>query len=137
MNLKWPATFTAGWKKINSRYLGSSYDYAQQRLTALPPALLGEVIDPAGRRRRQEALAHQALGLELLQTLGQQRCPDPGQPLHQVGVAPRAHGQLAQEQRRPTLADDVESPGEGAVLAVGTLCHLGSSLQECDLRLND
>ena len=42
----------------------------------------------------------------------------PGQALGEVGVALRPYHQLADDEQRPAVADDVERVGDGAVLVV-------------------
>ena len=51
-----------------------------------------------------------------------------GRPVAEVGEALRAEQQLAHDQQRPALADDVEGMGETTGLSVGALGrHRGQS----------
>ena len=55
----------------------------------------------------------------MAQPLGQQARAHPGQPVEQIGEALRAGGEVADEQQRPSLADEVERVRQAAVLTVG------------------
>ncbi len=89
----------------------------QHRLELAP--VLAELVDVGGGRRGEPAARDEAGGLQVAQPRGQQVRGEPGQPGLQVGVALRAGDQLAHDQQRPALADQVERAGERADLVVG------------------
>ena len=45
----------------------------------------------------------------------------PGSAAAQIGEPAVAHGELAKDQQRPPIADQIEAGGDRAVLAVGAL----------------
>jgi len=85
------------------------------------------------RDGRRLPLPHgDAGGLELAQPRGEQVRRDPRQAVAQVGVAARpAQEQLADDEQRPAIADDVEGLRERAELAVGP--HPGSLSDEVEV----
>ena len=76
---------------------------------------------PGGGGRRQPALAHDADLLELAQALREHVRARVREPGAEVGEALRAEQQLAHDQQRPALADEVEGAGDAARLAVCAL----------------
>src|SRR5207248_6630140 len=71
-------------------------------------------------RRRSRLPRHDAGPLEVAQAIGEQVGRYAGQAMEQVGVAAAAaQQQLADDQQIPAIADHVERPRDGAVLAVG------------------
>ena len=82
---------------------------------------LGELVDPRAGGRRQRAAPQYSGGLELAQALGEDVGADVGQPRAQVGEALGAEQQLADDEQRPALADDVEGPRDPAAVAVRAL----------------
>ena len=89
-----------------------------------PHAPVGQLVHPGAGRWIQLPPPYGSRSLELAKSL----CQDVGaggwQALAQVGEALRAQQQLANDQQRPTLADEVESVGETTRLAIGALgCH--------------
>ena len=82
-------------------------------------AALGQLVDARARRRRELAPAHEPGLLELAQALGEHVGAEARQAGAQVGEALRAEQQLADDQQRPALADDVEGARDAAAVAVG------------------
>ena len=86
-------------------------------------AVAGECIDRAGDGRGEHLAFHDAGGFELFEPSGQESWGDRTEPVLQVRVALRPAEQLANDQQRPALADDVEGVGEWAVLLIRTSRH--------------
>ena len=80
---------------------------------------LGELVDRRGGGRRKLAPRDHAARLELLEPGGEHVRRAAWQPLVEIAVAQRAVLELAHEQQRPALADEVERVSHGAVLVVG------------------
>jgi hypothetical protein len=68
-----------------------------------------------------------AEALELLEPLREQGVGEPRCTLQDLAEALTAQVQVADDQRRPTLGEDLRATGDGAVLAVGP--HEGSVLR--------
>jgi hypothetical protein len=75
-----------------------------------------QLVDLGGSRWRQAALDDDLTRLEILQARRQDVGADPRQRVGEVGVALGALQQLADDQQRPALADQLERVGDGAVL---------------------
>ena len=90
------------------------------------PALVGQLVDGPRRRRRQLAAGHEATVLHLAESRGQEVRGDAGEGPIEVGETGGAGQQLADDQQRPALADDVECLSHGAVLAVRAFHHTWS-----------
>ena len=84
-------------------------------------------VDGAGDRRRQLLAVDEPGVLQLAQPVGQQVGGDAGQLGAQVTVAAGAADELAQDQQRPSLAEDVQAEGDGAVLLVTPLGWHGNN----------
>ena len=82
-------------------------------------AAVGELVDARARRRRELATAEEPGLLELAQALGEHVGAQVRQARAQVGEALRAEQQLAHDQQRPALADDIEGARDAAAVAVG------------------
>ena len=83
----------------------------------LAPAL-GQLVDPRAGRRASVRRAHQPGALQLAQALGEHVGADLRQPGAQVGEALGAEQQLAHDQQRPALADEVERARDAAAVSV-------------------
>ena len=81
-------------------------------------AVLGQLVDGHGPRRRELRLPHDAGALEVAQAGGEDVRADPGQRIGEVGVAPLAEHELADHEELPPVADLVEGMCHRAVLAV-------------------
>jgi len=86
-----------------------------------------QLVHRRGGRRRQLRLLDDPAGLEILEPGGEDIRADPGQPVDEIGVAPRALQQLAHDKQRPPLTDETERVGDWAVLVVAL--HLLHNLQ--------
>jgi hypothetical protein len=64
---------------------------------------------------------------ELLEPLREQRAGEPGRTLEDLAEGLTAQMQVADDQWRPTLSEDLCATGDGAVLAVGP--HVRSVLR--------
>ena len=82
-------------------------------------AAVGQLVDARARRRRELAAAQEPGLLELAQALGEHVGAQVRQAGPQVREALRAEQQLADDQQRPALADDVEGARDAAAVAVG------------------
>ena len=80
---------------------------------------LGELVDRRGGGRREPPARDHAARLELLEPGREHVRRAARQPLVEIAVAQRAVLELAHEQQRPALADEVERVGHRAVLVVG------------------
>ena len=74
----------------------------------------------AGRRRLVAVVgaADQAGALELVEALGQDGPRHPGQPAGDLVEPARADEQVAHDEQRPAVTQDLEGPGDRAVLPV-------------------
>ena len=81
-------------------------------------AVVGQLVDLRRRRRRQSTPGDDAVALEVAQPRGQDVGPDAGQVLDEVGVALRPVHQLADDEQRPAVADEVEGMCHRTVLLV-------------------
>ena len=72
------------------------------------PAGIGQLVDGDRRGAREGALLDDAVLLQAGQAVGEDVRADAGQPVGQVGEPLGAEQQLADDERRPALADDVE-----------------------------
>jgi hypothetical protein len=100
----------------------------QRELSNDRPKLLSvfrQLVDAGGGRRRQGPFGDDAGGLEVTQAGGEDVRPDSGQVPCEVGVALRACHQLAHDEQRPPLADQIERVGDRAVVVV-VLWHVSS-----------
>src|SRR5206468_4094496 len=88
------------------------------RLEGLPA--LGQLVDPGSGRRRELAAAEQIRLLELAQALGEDIGAHVRQAGPEVAETLGAEQELAHHEQRPALADEVESPGYAAGVAVRT-----------------
>lgn len=88
----------------------------------------GERVDRSRGGRRQLASLHHAVRGEIAQPLREDGGCDAGQAGGEVGEALRAEPEIAHDQHRPAIADDVERPRDRARLAVGPT-HLASLYQ--------
>ena len=82
------------------------------------PAGLGQLVDGDRRGTREGALLDDALLLQTGQAVGEDVGADAGQPVGQVGEPLGPEQQLADDERRPALADDVERDRGRTALAV-------------------
>jgi len=82
------------------------------------PTELGQVIDPARRRRRQGAPPDEADGFKGLQPRSQEVGRHAGEARNQVGETLGPGQQLADDEQRPTLTNAVESQREATVLLI-------------------
>ncbi len=80
---------------------------------------LGQLVHRRGGGRRKPSARDHAARLELPEPGGEHVRRAPGQPLVEIAVAQWAVLELAHEQQRPPLADEVERVGHRAVLVVG------------------
>ena len=87
-------------------------------------------VHRAGGGRRELLVLDDALGLEVAQALGEEVGGDAGECPPQVGEATVAGQQLAHDQQRPPVADDVEGGGDRAVLVVGPVAHVTNPIPE-------
>ena len=92
---------------------------------ALDPAPeVGQLVDRAAGRGREPATLDEPSLLEVTQARGEEALADPGQRSQEIGEAARTKvDEVAQDQERPALADDVEGLRDGAVLLVAS-AHL-------------
>jgi hypothetical protein len=88
--------------------------------------VLGQLVDGRGGRRRQLLPPHDSAGLEVAQPRREDVRADARQSAQQVGVAPGPVQQVADDQQRPALADELERVGDGTVL--GVALHPGNIL---------
>jgi len=92
-------------------------------------APVGQLVHPGAGRRGKPAPAHDRHSLELRQPLRENIRADAGQALPQVGEALGAEHQLAHDQQRPALADEVEGMSRRASVVVAAFacfpCHGG------------
>ena len=86
---------------------------------AQPLAVLGELVDPRRGRRVEPSPPDDAALLERLQARGEDVRAAAVEPGVQIRVAQRALlEQLADDEQRPALADEVEGVRDRAVLVV-------------------
>jgi hypothetical protein len=85
--------------------------------------VLGELVDLPGDGRGQLSSGDDALALEGAEPFGEELAADPWQAIDQVGEAARPRAQLPDDQERPSIADHVERPSQGAVLLVSMFAH--------------
>ena len=83
------------------------------------PAALGQLVDQPRRGRRQLPALHQPRRVEVAQPLREEVRPHAGQPVAEIGVALRTEQQLADDQQRPALPEQVQRTGHRTELAVG------------------
>ena len=81
-------------------------------------AEVGELVDRRGGRGREAPLGDQAGGFKRAQALGEDVRADAREARLEVGVALGAQEEIADDEQRPALADDVERAGRGAELLV-------------------
>jgi hypothetical protein len=89
----------------------------QQRRLQLPSPP-GQFVRPRARGRLERAAPEHARLLELAEALREHALAGPRQSPPQVGEALRAEQQLAHDEQRPPLADQIERTGETAGIVV-------------------
>ena len=77
-------------------------------------------------RAAQPASSYDAGSVELVEPLGEDVLAHLAKPASEVGEALRPEQQLAHDEQRPALADDVERARDPAGITVGTTFHLRS-----------
>jgi len=102
------------------------------------PAAAGELVDSDAGGRVEDVAADDARALKLVQPLGEDVRADPVQAGPQLDEPFRPEDQLADDQQRPPVADDVEGAGDpaGVVVAAGTrrspwTCPVPTSRRAC------
>src|SRR5439155_14151982 len=86
-------------------------------------AELGELVDGGGGRGRQAPAPDEPRALHRLQPRREEVCRDPRETVEQVGIALGPDEELAHDEQRPALADDVEGAGDHAVLVIAAAGH--------------
>ena len=82
-----------------------------------------ETIDEPAVGTGTADLLDQTELLHLAEAFGEQVGGDPRQPAQQIGIAQRSEQQIADDEQRPSFADDVERFGEPTVLIVRPAFH--------------
>src|SRR5207249_3531912 len=86
--------------------------------------VLGELVDDATGRTIGDGAARDAGVLEMAQPFGEQARADAWESGQQIREASRRHREVADEEQRPALPDDVEGVCETAVLGVRPFAHV-------------
>jgi hypothetical protein len=86
-------------------------------------AVVGELVDGGGGRRRQRPLPDHARVLQPAKPRREDVRADPGQGAGEVGVALGPEQEVADDEERPPVADQIEGVRDAAVLVVGSLVH--------------
>jgi hypothetical protein len=88
------------------------------------PATRGERVDLGARGGRELVVLEDPGRLEVAQALREDVGAEVGQAGAQVGEALGAEQQLAHDEERPALADDVEGAGDATAIPVRALGHV-------------
>src|SRR5581483_3287862 len=104
-------------------------ELAHHRPEPLP--VLRELVHARGGRRRQRAPGDDPVRLEVAQAGGEDVGADTGQVVDEVRVPLRAVHQLADDEQRPALADQVERVSNRAVLVVALSHRTQCSRSAC------
>ena len=86
-------------------------------------ALRRQLVDRDRRGRRQLCPPHDTGALEVAEPSREDVRADAGERVREIGVAPLAEHQLAHDEQRPAIPDQVEGVGDGAVLVVALHGH--------------
>ena len=84
-------------------------------------APVGERVDVRRRRRRELVALDDARALEFAQAIGDDVGARVREASLEIGETLRPEQQLADHEQRPALADEIESVGDRAAIAVCTL----------------
>ena len=84
------------------------------------------MIDDRGGRRREIRLRDQPALLEKREPFAENARADAGEPAPQIAEALRSEEQLAHDEDRPALADDLRRAGDRTELRIAELRHARS-----------
>jgi hypothetical protein len=82
-----------------------------------------QLVDRHRRRRRQLRPPHDTGALQVAEPSREDVRADAGERVREIGVAPLAEHQLAHDEQRPAIPDQVEGMGNGAVLVIALHGH--------------